>query len=258
MELLAPLSGPDGVVEILETAEIMGFAFEGNLGSPFSGALILIDSGAATCIGDAEFFFPALQDGDGSAVHQAEIVDDGLFLQAAAAFGLSGLEEGLTDDGLFSAVAQTAPAMHTGTLAGVGGDHQTAETAADVFLERGMGPAATAFGIAIQKLVGRDEGIVAAVALTAPDDAAVLPAVGHRQGNKPAEAAAGEVQGAGGNFGDTATVPDGASLKSPGVQKAMASAVTSAIPDGVAIAALAGLSDDFQTTDTAAGDDLWI
>ena len=90
-DLLAFGSGPDGILQFLEAAQIPGPALERDLGGPAAGSLIPIDSPhPAGIVGEHFLTFNALQAG---ALHKVP----GVYrvYPAAAASGMSALQVGL-------------------------------------------------------------------------------------------------------------------------------------------------------------------
>jgi len=127
---LALGSGPDGVLQFLETAKVTGPALERDLGGPAAGSLVAIDAAyPAGVVGEQ---LPAPYAFQAGTLH--EVPGAYGVYPAAAAFGMAALEVGLACPGLLSAVAKAAPVVLPAFPAIVGHHCQAAKTLSDPVL----------------------------------------------------------------------------------------------------------------------------
>lgn len=101
------------------------------MSDPFSGALIQVDTGIAAGVAAVWPPLHRFQDGNRSSIYQFQIVVDDLLLNAAAAFGLAGLEQSLTYHRFVTTIAFASPAVHPGLFPLVSNHHELTKAFAD-------------------------------------------------------------------------------------------------------------------------------
>ena len=138
VHLLTAFSGFDRIRHLFISAQVIRFILESDLRRPFLGFGLPVHTSVTAGVRGNRAVFHSLQQGNRGAIYQAEIVPDDLFLQTAAAFGLSALQKGLADDALFAAVAKAPPAVHSIPLSGVFQNSQHTEPFSYIILQGRM------------------------------------------------------------------------------------------------------------------------
>ena len=168
MQLFTQLTGPHSICFVLVASQVIILAFKPDRSDPSPGPSVEVDARVSAGVVACQFPGRMLQQRDGGPVDQFQIVVNDLFLQTAAALGLSFQQQRLSFNGFVTAVTTAFPVVHAVFLIHILGDGQFPEPFADPVLSRRMGQAAAALPISSLQLSERDIHGISAVAPAGP------------------------------------------------------------------------------------------